>query len=66
MDQTIFENLDHAINGHDVNHRLLLIEQITKFYFKIRIHLANKLFNLKIKGANVRPVLTKSILFKNQ
>lgn len=59
IDDTIFVN-DHY------SHRVPLINKIAELYFKIRIHHANKLFNQKVKGENVRQILSKSILFKNQ
>lgn len=48
------------------NHVFSLIRQIVRFFVNIRKFHAIKHWNIKAKGKNVRQMLTKTVLFKNQ
>lgn len=48
------------------NHVFSLIRQIVRMYVKVRKYHVVKQWNILMKGRNVRQMLTKTVLFKNQ
>jgi hypothetical protein len=48
------------------NHRYCIVRLVVSTYFELRKHHIVKMNNIKSKGKNVRPHLTKTIIFKGQ
>jgi len=68
MTNKLFVFSDHSIETSDGvnNHELTLIRQIVRLYLDVRKFHILKKWNLASAGKNVRHVLTKMVLFKNQ
>jgi len=64
----LFMFSDHSVETSDGvnNHELTLVRQIVRLYLDIRKFHILKNWNLASAGKNVRQVLTKTVLFKNQ
>jgi hypothetical protein len=68
LDNKAYKFTDHSVettDGFD-NHEITLVRQIVRLYLDIRKFHILKTWNLARTGRNIRQIMTKTVLFKNQ